>query len=152
MDGQLTKSPKKSAVLQTLFVMRYAEVLSPCIEAMLSVTRQRQYQQNRLACGRHLDNLEKEAFLAYVDSHIREDKWSLDACVGRALQSGEFVRCELVCTKTLYRYVDLGLMGTRNHNLLEKLKRNTKAQHIRKNKKKLGRSIEERPKEVENRT
>ena len=42
-------------------------------------------------------------------------------------------------------------MGTRNHNLLEKLKRNTKAQHIRKNKKKLGRSIEERPKEVENR-
>ena len=31
MDGQLTKSPKKSAVLQTPFVMRYAEVLSPCI-------------------------------------------------------------------------------------------------------------------------
>ena len=39
--GQLTKSLKKSAVLQTPFVMRYAEVLSPCIEAMLSVTRQR---------------------------------------------------------------------------------------------------------------
>ena len=68
------------------------------------------YQQNRLACGRHLDNLEKVAFLAYVDSHIREDKWSLDACVGRALQSGEFVRCELVCTKTLYHYVGLGIM------------------------------------------
>ena len=28
------------------------------------------YQQNRLACGRHLDSLEKAAFLAYVDSHI----------------------------------------------------------------------------------
>lgn len=28
------------------------------------------YQQNRIACGRHLDNLEKAAFLAYVDSHI----------------------------------------------------------------------------------
>ena len=36
----------------------------------------------------------------------------MDACDGRALQSGEFVRCELVFTKTLYRYVDLGLMGT----------------------------------------
>jgi transposase (fragment) len=58
------------------------------------------YQQNRLACGRHLDNLEKAAFLDYVDSHIKEDKWSLDACVGRALQSGKFVRCELVYTKT----------------------------------------------------
>ena len=109
------------------------------------------YQQNRLACGRHLDNLEKAAFLAYVDSYIKEDKWSLDACVERALQSGEFVRCELVCTKILYRYVDLGLIDTRNHNLPEKLKRNTKAHRIRKNKKKLGRSIEERPKEVENR-
>lgn len=42
-------------------------------------------------------------------------------------------------------------MGTRNHNLPEKLKRNTKAHRIRKNKKKLGRSIEECPKEVENR-
>ena len=81
------------------------------------------YQQNRLACGRHPDNLEKAAFLAYVDSHIKEDKWSLDACVGRALQSSEFAPCELVCTKTLYRYVDLGLMGTRNHNLPEKLKK-----------------------------
>ena len=28
------------------------------------------YQQNRLACGRHLDNLEKAVLLAYVDSHI----------------------------------------------------------------------------------
>ena len=42
-------------------------------------------------------------------------------------------------------------MGTRNHNLPEKLKRNTKAHRMRKNKKKLGSSIEERPKEVENR-
>ena len=109
------------------------------------------YQQNRLACGRRLDNLEKAAFLAYVDSHIRGDKWSLDACVGRALQRGEFDRCELVCTKTLYRYVDLGPMDTRKHNLPEKLKRNTKAHRIRKNKKKLGRSIEERTKEAENR-
>lgn len=108
------------------------------------------YYQNRLACDRHLDNLEKAAFLLYVDSHIREDKWSSDTCVGRALQSGEFIRYELVCTKTLYRYVDLGLMGTRNHNLSEKLKRNTRTHRIRKNKKKLGRSIEERPEEVEN--
>ena len=38
---RLTKPPKKSAVLQTPFAMIYVEVLSPCIEAMLSVTRQR---------------------------------------------------------------------------------------------------------------
>lgn len=33
----------------------------------------------------------------------------------------------------------------------EKLKRNTKLHHVRKNKKKLGRSIEERPKEIDQR-
>lgn len=109
------------------------------------------YHQNRLACGRHLDNLEKVAFLAYVDAHVSEDNRFLGACVGRALQSGEFVRSEVVCTKTLYRYVELGLTGTRNHNLPEKLSRNTKAHRVRKNKKKLSRSIEERPEEVENR-
>lgn len=42
-------------------------------------------------------------------------------------------------------------MGTRNHNLPEKLKRNTKAKCIRKNKKKHDCSIEERPEGVENR-
>ncbi len=42
-------------------------------------------------------------------------------------------------------------MGIRNSNLPEKLKRNTKVHHVRKNKKKLGRSIEERPKEIDDR-
>ena len=41
IDGQPTKALKKSAVLQTLSAMRYVGVLSHCIEAMLSVTRQR---------------------------------------------------------------------------------------------------------------
>ena len=41
-------------------------------------------------------------------------------------------------------------MGTRNHNLPEKLSGNTKARSVRKNKKKLGRSIEERPEEFKN--
>jgi IS30 family transposase len=42
-------------------------------------------------------------------------------------------------------------MGMRNSDLPEKLKRNTKVHHVRKNKKKLGRSIEERPKEIDDR-
>lgn len=109
------------------------------------------YEQHRSACGRHFDSLSKARFLEYVDSHVREYKWSLDACFGRALQSGEFDRSEMVCTKTLYNYVDLGVMQTRNHHLPEKLRRNTKPRRVRENKKKLGRSIEERPAEIENR-
>ena len=109
------------------------------------------YDKHRSACGRHFDKLSKAPFLEYVDSRVREDKWSLDACFGRALQSGEFDRSEVVCTKTLYNYVDLGLMETRNHHLPEKLRRSTKTRRVRENKKKLGRSIEERPAEIENR-
>ena len=42
---------------------------------------------------------------------------------GRAILDGQFTREQIVCTKTLYRYVDLGFFGIRNHNLPEKLKR-----------------------------
>ena len=48
----------------------------------------------------------------------------------------------------LYNYVDQGLLAIRNSDLPEKLKRNTKIHRVHKNKKKLGRSIEERPKEI----
>ena len=88
---------------------------------------QQAYEQNRSNCCRHYDRLAKNRFIAYVDRHVREDGWSLDVCQGRALQSGEFTREEVTCTKTLYNYVwDLGLMETRNHQLPEKLSRRTK--------------------------
>lgn len=63
----------------------------------------------------------------------------------------EFTREQIVCTKTLYRYVDLGFFEIRNHHLPEKLRRKTKKQRSRINKRKLGRSIEERPETIESR-
>ena len=47
----------------------------------------------------------KGAFLDYVQKRLQEHHWSLDACFGRALVTGEFQRGEMVCTKTLYNYV-----------------------------------------------
>ena len=93
-------------------------------------------------------------FLQYVVEHFKNDdeKWSLDASYGNALESGEFCREEIVCTKTLYNYVDLGLLPIKNIDLPEKLRRNTKAKRVRENKKNLGRSIEERPEIVKFRT
>ena len=91
--------------------------------------------------------------LQYVVEHFKsEDKWSLDASYGKALESGRFRREEMVCTKTLYNYVDLGLLPIKNIDLPEKLRRNTKAKKARENKKNLGRSIEERPEIVSFRT
>lgn len=113
---------------------------------------QKIYEEHRSHCCRHYDRLEKDRFIAYVDRHVQEDGWSLDACRGRALQSGEFVREEITCTRTLYNYVNMGLMETRNHHLPEKLSRRTRYNRVHENKKKLGRSIEERDPAINDRT
>ncbi len=102
------------------------------------------YKEHRQNSCRNKQYLEKNAFIRYVEEQFYGQDWSLDACVGKALESGLFTRDQIVCTRTLYNYVDLGLMGIANHNLPEKLRRKTKTQRIKENKKVLGRSIEER--------
>jgi len=113
---------------------------------------QNQYKQNRCSSARKYRCLETADFLKYVVKQFQEEGWSLDVCFGYALQSGKFSRNEMVCTKTLYNYVDLGLLPLKNIDLPEKLRRNTKAKRVRENRKNLGRSIDERPADVENRT
>ena len=51
----------------------------------------------------------------------------------------------MVCTKTLYNYIDLGLLDIFNADLPMKLRRNTKSYRVKKHKKNLGKSIAERP-------
>jgi IS30 family transposase len=109
------------------------------------------YTQSRANSCRHFDALEKSRFLDYVVQHFKEDGWSMDACAGRALVDGEFTRDEIVCTKTLYNYVDMGLLDVKNIDLPVKLRRSTKKHKSRENKRILGRSIEERPECVETR-
>ncbi len=72
---------------------------------------------------------------------MRSHNWSIDACVGESIAQNRFSRHERVCTKTLYNYVDLP----------QKLKRNTKSTRVRKNKRKLGKSITERANDIEDR-
>lgn len=105
---------------------------------------QKSYEENRLRCGRIYDFLNKSEFIDYVTSHFFDDNWSLDACFGKALQEGSFSRKEMVCTKTLYNYVSSGLLRIKNHNLPEKLSRKPKKHRDKENKRKLGRSINER--------
>ena len=108
------------------------------------------YEDNRSHCRRSYAALEKRRFLRYVEEHFAgSDQWSLDACAERAVLEGKFQRCETLCTKSLYNYVDLGLIGIKNIDLPQKLSRNTKIHKSKQNKRILGRSIEERPQEVE---
>ena len=111
------------------------------------------YCEHRENCRRINCCLKAARFLAYVASKVfGDEKWSLDAAFGAALRSGEFRRDEMVCIKTLYNYVDLGLLSIKNIDLPEKLRRNTKAKKPRENKRNLGASIDERPEIVDLRT
>ena len=96
------------------------------------------YHEHRENCRRVNCCLKAARFLAFVVSKVMGDeKWSLDAAFGYALNSNEFRRDEIVCTKTLYNYVDLGLLPIKNIDLPEKLRRNTKAKKSRENKRNL---------------
>ena len=45
-------------------------------------------------------------FLKAVKTRFKDEHWSLDACVGYFRAAHEFAAKEMVCTKTLYNYVD----------------------------------------------
>lgn len=107
------------------------------------------HQKNRSHCCQNYAALEKRRFLRYVEEHFTgSDKWLLDACAKRAVLDGEFQRCDTLCAKSLYNYVDLGLIGIKSIDLPQKLSRNRKIHRYKQNKRILGRSIEERPQEV----
>jgi transposase, IS30 family len=77
---------------------------------------------------------------------LSPEKWSPDTAIGYAKANGMFK--ELVSTKTFYNWIDDGLTNVKNIDLLLKVRR--KPNSPRKDRKKiLGKSIDERPKEVE---
>ncbi|MCB5955546.1 IS30 family transposase [Enterococcus sp. CWB-B31] len=84
-------------------------------------------------------------FMAYADHQMEKEKQSPDIVVGRAKKLGLFSHEDIPCTTTLYNYIDLCLMKTRNIDLHLKLRRNRKTPRNRKNKTILGELIEKRP-------
>lgn len=108
---------------------------------------QANYENQRINSHRTPNLLKVRKFLKTVEVRFQEEHWSLDACVGYSRINREFARHEMVCTKTLYNYVERGILGIKNMDLPQKMKhRPRKDKHrIRPNKKNLGRSIEERP-------
>lgn len=114
-------------------------------------TGQLVYEQNRRNCGKKFKLLACEHFIEYVAKEFHTKKHSLDAIAGRAKKLGQFAPEEMVCTKTLYNYVDLGLMSIINIDLPYKVRRSTKRRRIRKHKKSFGTSIDERPNSINDR-
>lgn len=112
---------------------------------------QRNYEAKRQNSVRKLKRLSVAEFIDHVVNQMRSQKWSIDACVGEAIAQNRFSPGKRVCTKTLYNYIDLGLISIKNTDLPQKLRRNTKSARVQKNKRKLGRSITERNAEIDTR-
>ena len=110
---------------------------------------QAKYEANRRNTGGRYELLQCSEFVSHVEKMMIEEGWSVDAAVGRATATGKFDK--MLCTKTIYNYIDLGLMKVKNTDLPLKLKRHTKRIRVRTNKRKLGDSIENRPSHVESR-
>ncbi len=85
------------------------------------------YLEHRKNSRRNYRCLETAGFLKYVEDQFFNEGWSLDSAVGNAKVKGLFTDSEMVCTKTLYNYVDLGLLKIKNIDLPEKLKRSEKS-------------------------
>ncbi|SIT01851.1 IS30 family transposase [Salimicrobium salexigens] len=112
---------------------------------------QRIYDTNRSHCGATYKFMSIQPFLAFATACIKDRHWSPDVAVGVAKKKGWFDKA-LICTRTLYHYIDIGLLSVRNIDLPLKVKRSTKTKRHRQHRKVLGKSIEERPSVVDDRT
>lgn len=87
-------------------------------------------------------------FLRFAETKILKDKWSPDAVVGYCRNHPLWQQEALVCTKTLYNYIDRRRLAVRNIDLYLKVRRRTTPCRGRINKRILGQSIEQRPIEI----
>ena len=100
------------------------------------------YEKNRLNARPPLKFLKVYDFIQYADQMMLTHKWSPHVVCGRTKLEGIF--SQMVCAKTLYNYIDQGLLKTKNIDLANRVSRKTKKQTIRTYRKILGKSIENR--------
>ncbi len=109
----------------------------------------RQYEERRARTGCKLKLFKALEIIEYAEEKIIQEKWSPDAAIGRAkLEHPEWIS---ISTKTFYNYIDFGLVKVKPIDLQLKVRLRPKKRRIVKRKKKLGRSIAERPKEINDR-
>ncbi|MPN25431.1 IS30 family transposase ISCth2 [bioreactor metagenome] len=115
---------------------------------------QRTKEENGANKGKALKIGHDHALVRYIENKIGKEKYSPDAVIGEIKAKGLKFSVE-ICTKTLYNYIDNNLfLNISNEDLPVKKdgKKRTykRISQVALNNKK-GRSIEERPKEIEQR-
>jgi len=114
-------------------------------------TGQAVYEKNRKNCGAKYKLAQVEEFIKFAEYKILHEKWSPDAVVGSCKREVKWENAGIVCTKTLYNYIDQGLLKVKNIDLSLKVRLKPKKKRICQNKRIMGKSIEQRPSEVNTR-
>lgn len=115
---------------------------------------QRDYQQKAKNKGRDLKIGKDHRFEEYIREKIVNNKYSPDAVIGEIKAEGLIFE-GMICTKTLYNYIEAGIFsGISKENLWEKRKRKKgkyrKVFRISRSNR-MARNIEQRPQEANNR-
>lgn len=115
---------------------------------------QRRHDENAANKGRGLKIGNDQDLADYIEDKIKNDKWSPDVIIGRIKQEGKEFKT-IICTKTVYNYIDRELFREiTNKNLW--VKKNGKKREYKKIRKvalnnRKGKSISERPKSIDDR-
>lgn len=112
-------------------------------------TGQLVYMRRREASRKPFKLSTAAPFLKYLEKEVLQNKFSPDSICGRAKLQNMFP--VILCTKTIYNYIDLGLISIKNIDLPLRIRRRPKKHHCRKNQRILGDSIEQRPQVVNDR-
>jgi len=113
-------------------------------QAAYEANRTRSHKPHRIARCRD--------FTQFVVRQVREHLWSLDACVGYARLHMLFSKEDMVCTKTLYNELRFGRLPLTLFEVPELLKRKQRKENSHVYKRPKGRSIDERPSVVDERS
>lgn len=114
---------------------------------------QLKYETNRMNSCRTPKHQLSHAFIDWADKMMLNKNWSPDVVVAYAKKNNIFCDSIIPCVSTLYNWIERGIMKTSNIDLIEKISRkpNTNRRPSRKNKKVLGKSIEDRSHEINSR-
>ena len=124
-------------------------------EVYLADVGQRKREEKASNKGRGLKIGHDHKLAKYIEDKIRIERWSPDAIIGNIKSEG--LKFEtMICTKTVYNYIDKGIfIDVSNKELWQKRsgkKRDYKRVRSVALNNKTGKSITERPKEVDERT
>jgi len=115
---------------------------------------QRKYLENASNKGPNLKIGNDHRLAEYIEYKIVNEKYSPDAVIGRIKLEGLSFKTN-ICTKTLYSYIQMGLFLklSNKHLLVKKNEHKRKYRKVNRiaSKNRRGRSIEERPEEIDNR-